>query len=276
LVKFGKVLCQHCNNTRTQPFDLAYDRFSAWVNGKGEALLMQEQLDFAEIYGPDFQTSVLNLLKYFVKHLGCRLLSEGQAVPPGLGASLAKDDLAPFEISLARNAELAGGPFRGSGALHNFPTTCMLSPATMVAHEPYLSGMIVGYLDVVYRYGYRSRFAWEGDPVNPKIAKVRLGKFLHGMPHPTTGQIPDADRTIQIGGRTFEVPLLQIDHIKEIVALTAPMPDMSLIEKIEAKLKIAHVVLSHFYPDVTIEFLDENLALPDADKLFNLVLHRPD
>ena len=27
LLKFGKSICQPCNNTHTQPFDLAYDRF---------------------------------------------------------------------------------------------------------------------------------------------------------------------------------------------------------------------------------------------------------
>jgi hypothetical protein len=161
LVKFGKVLCQNCNNARTQPFDLAYERFAAWVNSKGDVLLEYEYLDFTEVYGPGCQTGILNLLKYFVKHLGCRLASEGHSLPEDYAALIAKTDLTPFEVSLARNAEIAGARVRSAGVLHNFPTVGMLSPGTMIGHGPYLSGMIVGHLDVVYRFDYSGRYFWE-------------------------------------------------------------------------------------------------------------------
>jgi hypothetical protein len=188
LVKFGKVLCQQCNTTRSQPFDRAYERFSAWVNQKGADLLRYEELDFAEIYGANCQPDVLNLLKYFAKHLGCRIASDDYSLPSNLGTSLlVGEDLAPFEVSLARNPELAGAPIRGHGVLHNFPLIGMASPTTGAVHEPYISGMVVGYLDVIYRYNYRQRFAWEGDAVIPSNPRVRFGKFVRGGGHAAMG-----------------------------------------------------------------------------------------
>jgi hypothetical protein len=273
LVKFEKVICQACNNARTQPFDFAYDRFADWVNQKDAGLMQDTQIDFTEIYGADFQEGVLNLLKYFAKHLGCRIASDDYGLPPNLAASLASDDLAPFEISFSRNAELAGFPVRGPGTLHNFPLIGMTSPTTGKVHHPYLYGMVVGYIDVISRYDYRERFAWEGDSVVPANRTVRLGVYVSGAAHLANGQIPgtETSRKIQIGGTEFEVPVLTLEHIKQISSMTMPGPDMSLAENIDAKLSIAHAILSPFYPEVTLEFLEDNLTLPDADALWTLV-----
>jgi hypothetical protein len=41
LVKFEKILCHRCNTTRTQPFDRAYERFTEWVNRKGNFLMAE-------------------------------------------------------------------------------------------------------------------------------------------------------------------------------------------------------------------------------------------
>jgi hypothetical protein len=278
LVKFGKVLCEQCNTTRSQPFDRAYERFSAWVNQKDAELLQHEELDFTEIYGANFEPEVLNLIRYFAKHLGCRIASDNYSLPPNLGTSLAGDDLAPFEVSFARNPELAGAPIRGRGVLYNFPLIGMASPTTGVVHEPYISGMVVGYLDVIYRYNYRRRFAWEGDPLVPSNSRVRLGEFVSGMPHLSMGQIPgaDTDRRVQIGGITFDIPVFDLDQIKQISSLPLPTPRMNPVDAIDAKLKIAHAILSPFYPDVTIDFLEENLTIPDADRLWRLVFPSAD
>lgn len=273
LVKFEKILCQSCNTTRTQPFDRAYDRFTEWVNQKGADLLGYTEIDFTEIYGAYFHLGVLNLLKYFAKHLGCRVASDNYGLPPNLAASLATDDLLPFEVSLSRNPELGGHPIRGRGVLHNFPLIGMFSPTTGAIHDPYISGMVVGYLDVIYRYNYRQRFAWEGDRVIPSNQTVKLGEFVADAPHVSLGQIPGADtsRAVQIGGTVFEVPLLAPDHIRQIASLPLPTSDMPPVAAIDAKLQIAHAILSPFYPNVTLEFLEENLTIPDADKLWRLV-----
>jgi len=273
LVKFEKVICQACNNARTQPFDLAYVRFADWVNQKDAGLMQDTQIDFTEIYGSDFQEGVLNLLKYFAKQLGCRIASDDYGLPTNLAASLATGDITPFEVSFSRNAELAGFPMRGRGMLHNFPLIGMASPTTGAVHHPYISGTVVGYLDVIYRYDYRERFAWEGDKVIPANRSVRLGAYVSGAPHPTKGEIPGAEtsRKLQIGGIEFEVPVLTLEHIKQISSMKMPTSDMSVTENIDARLNIAHAILSPFYPEVTLEFLEDNLTLPDGDALWKLV-----
>ncbi len=35
LVKYNKILCNYCNNTRTQPFDIAYSTFIDYINKNG-------------------------------------------------------------------------------------------------------------------------------------------------------------------------------------------------------------------------------------------------
>jgi len=101
LVKFEKVLCHACNTTRTQPFDRAYERFAEWINKKGQSPMAETRIDFAEVYGADFQTETANLVRYFAKHLGCRIASENYTMPPGLVASLTAADARPFEVTLA-------------------------------------------------------------------------------------------------------------------------------------------------------------------------------
>jgi len=61
-------------------------------------------------------------VRYFAKHLGCRIASENYTMPPCLVASLTAADARPFEVTLARNSKIAGYPVRGRGVLHNFPT----------------------------------------------------------------------------------------------------------------------------------------------------------
>ena len=54
-IKFAKVICHSCNTTRSQPFDRAYDLFADWADQKGDALMTESHIDFAEIYGSHFQ-----------------------------------------------------------------------------------------------------------------------------------------------------------------------------------------------------------------------------
>jgi hypothetical protein len=270
LVKFGKVLCQACNTTRTQPFDLAYERFADWVNHKGAALMNEAQIDFVEVYGSSFEEGVLNLLKYFAKHLGCRIASDDYISPPNLAPSLAGTNLAPFEVSFARNAEIAGFDVRGMGVLNNFPLMGTVSAAGGVPHHPYVSGMVVGYLDVIYRYGHRPRFPWEGDPVVPSNRTVRMGEYMRGAPHLSKGDIPGPNniRKIKIGATEFSIPVLSIEHLRYIRSFDLPRADMTFQQNLQARLRVAHAILSPLYPEVTLSFLEENLTIPESDALW--------
>ena len=146
--------------------------------------MREASIDFVEIYGDDYQVGILNLIKYFAKHLGCRIASENWELPAGLVPSLAAESLAPFEISLSRNSEVGGYPVRGLGTLHNFPALAHHTPSTGEVRAPYLSGMIVGYLDVVYRYDWPSRYSWEGDPLSPFRSRGQARRIYSRQPSP--------------------------------------------------------------------------------------------
>jgi hypothetical protein len=272
LVTFGKVLCQNCNTTSTQPYDRAYEKFSTWVNQWDAALMTEPSIDFTDIYGENYRDEVPNLLKFFAKHLGCRLAADDYAVPSELVALLASGNMGRFEVSLSRNCQtgsLAIG--RGPGILHNFPLIGTYSRSSGEVHAPYLSGMIVGYLDVIYRYDYATRYAWEGDPIDGQV--VRLGEYASGAAHPSDGQIPGSESTrrFRIGGQQFDIPVLTPEHIKQIMSLGLPAADMTIEQNLDARIKTSHAILSPFYPEVTLEFLEDNLTIPDSDALWKCI-----
>jgi hypothetical protein len=274
LVTFGKVLCGPCNSSRTQAYDRAYEDFSRWVNSRGASLMTEDHLDFALIYGSNRQDRVPKLLRYFAKHLGCRIASDRYAVPPGLAPSLATTDLRPFEVSFARNRTLGDVSARGSGILGNFPLFGRYSPSTGNVSSPYISGMVVGYLDVIYRYDYSARYPWEEDPLLPTSARVRLGLYEGDTSggHPVDRQVPDQGaRRIRIGDQEFDIPVLSPEHVQFVLSFDRPRESMTFQQNLDARLKIAHAILSPIYPEVTLAFFEENLTIPDTDALWRFV-----
>src|SRR5262245_22852331 len=205
LVKFDKVLCEVCNTKRSQPFDRAYDAFVAWVRQRGVELMRDDVINFTEVYGAVHSDEVLNLLKYFAKHLGCRIASNDIVVPPAFVAMLDSSAMPQFYVTLSRNAEIKGIPIRGGDALHNFPFLARYSPSSGDVRPPYQYGCIVGYLDVIYRYRDENRFEWEGEPIDPSRRVTKLGLYMAGAPHPSYDQLAGSagDKKIEIGGYKF-------------------------------------------------------------------------
>lgn len=84
LLKFEKSLCGYCNNTYSQPFDYAYEKFSKYL---GEyAVHAVGAVSFEDVYGETWEQDVLNLARYYAKHFGCRLVSRRYPVPDSLRA----------------------------------------------------------------------------------------------------------------------------------------------------------------------------------------------
>lgn len=80
-LKYEPLLCQYCNNTRTQPFDVAYDRLMLWIFENEDAVLRKRFVDFFEVFGVQFEDSARDLYKYYVKSFACRLVEASQSVP---------------------------------------------------------------------------------------------------------------------------------------------------------------------------------------------------
>lgn len=86
-VRFTESLCAPCNNTASQPFDYAYDTFSDFIWGN-ENLWATGHIDWWDVYGNSWGSSALNLARYAVKHMGCRMIHDGYDVPSSFATFL--------------------------------------------------------------------------------------------------------------------------------------------------------------------------------------------
>ncbi|MFI9112741.1 hypothetical protein [Streptomyces venezuelae] len=83
-LKFPKVLCANCNNSSSQAFDLAYEAFSNYLRENSSVVDGGFRFKFSDVYGFDWRIRREELVRYFVKHVGCRLAEAGIAVPEAL------------------------------------------------------------------------------------------------------------------------------------------------------------------------------------------------
>lgn len=100
LLKYDKILCSHCNNTRTQPFDKVYEEFITYLNENESEIVHKRFIDFHKIYGDDFENKQRNLYKYFVKSFGCRLAHFNHPIPSDMVELLGLDS---FQTKLRLN-----------------------------------------------------------------------------------------------------------------------------------------------------------------------------
>jgi len=100
LLKYEEVLCSKCNNTNSQPFDKAYEKFIDYIDQNKAEILYKRCIDFYKVYGDNFEKEQRNLYKYFVKSFGCRLSYFGHYIPRDMIELL---DLDSFQTGLRLN-----------------------------------------------------------------------------------------------------------------------------------------------------------------------------
>lgn len=129
-VRFKKTLCAPCNNTRSQPFDRAWDNFAEFVWSSRRMLRSTRYLNASHLFGADWLPGLKNVARYVVKHAGCRLADMGLSVPDDFAAFLdGTRDPAHFQMVLFRDRDRyedlakgdagsyeSGGLFIGGGA----------------------------------------------------------------------------------------------------------------------------------------------------------------
>ena len=99
-VKFGKTICQKCNNEISKPWDQAYDHFIEYVEDNPDYFRNKHEFDWHDI----FQNTDLdqrNLARYYIKNFGCRMVDHGMEVPESLRHFLFDDTAIPhFDLVL--------------------------------------------------------------------------------------------------------------------------------------------------------------------------------
>lgn len=80
VIKFPKSLCDSCNNAASQPFDRAYQQFSDYVVSHPDVAHQTKKIDYRAVYSRSWRRERFNLARYYIKHFGCRMVSDG--IPP--------------------------------------------------------------------------------------------------------------------------------------------------------------------------------------------------
>ncbi len=134
---FKANLCQKCNNERSQPFDRAYDEFIVHLEANSPSIIASKRIQFSAIFGAGWQTGRENIIRYYVKHIGCRLAEAGVLVDPRVGNYLdgsgplccvemhfeIREDIVALEAKLTADQLREGAVWIGSGMADHHQST---------------------------------------------------------------------------------------------------------------------------------------------------------
>lgn len=189
-VRFGRVLCQHCNNARSQAFDLAYDHFSevlvagmdSWWNAAG--------VNLEAVYQTDWRTQAMDLARYYVKNFGCLLADRGiqppKAMQDFLNGAQKMEDVGLYLVK--SESHYIGhrdylSKYGQNAALFRPPDVAWASPSKGRV-DGYEGSTLIGYVGVMIRWldgsGYQDSFFYHAHPVlNLLPADPGLSLRLH-------------------------------------------------------------------------------------------------
>ncbi|MGW8779228.1 hypothetical protein ACWGNM_14275 [Streptomyces sp. NPDC055796] len=171
-VRFTSNLCASCNNARSQKFDRAYDRFAEHIWERSDRLHSSRFIDMADIYGSDWPSSTVDLARYVVKHMGCRMEADGFAVPPEFGSFLDGSDLLHSVQMVTFKDRDAWKTQRRLGKVSTVsigPGLGSVSPS-LGRLTTFSSSILIGYVGIFYRWQLEST---ESDPFY-RYKKARL------------------------------------------------------------------------------------------------------
>jgi len=183
LVKFSKTLCTRCNDTRSQPLDSAWDRFTACLADHEVDVVDAAKLDWSEVFGTDWRAAGADLERYVLKHAICRMIDQlpgpiiigGEFIDflnggrrPALHIEL-KIDLGV--LAMLRGTREAPPPEQPEAAEAGFLGTLDLNVGSIPDTEQWTapsSGIVYRYVVVLWQLGVKGR-----SPLQRR--RVRLG-----------------------------------------------------------------------------------------------------
>jgi hypothetical protein len=76
LFKFEPSMCARCNDTRSQPFDRAWDTLTHFLVDNEQTILARQEIDLRSVFRSAWRDGSANVARYVVKHLTCRMVQE--------------------------------------------------------------------------------------------------------------------------------------------------------------------------------------------------------
>lgn len=74
ILKSSALICAHCNNARTAPYDKAWQKFSRFLREEHPKLKKGDAISVANIFSNSISRHMLNVHLFFVKLFGCRIM----------------------------------------------------------------------------------------------------------------------------------------------------------------------------------------------------------
>lgn len=79
-LQFSKSLCAYCNNTRTQPYDRAWERLSDYIRTDWRTIRQRRSVDLAVPFSGAIESGALDVHLFFVKLFGCKIVEDGDSI----------------------------------------------------------------------------------------------------------------------------------------------------------------------------------------------------
>lgn len=158
-IRWSVSLCADCNNARSQPFDLSYDRFVDYLAEDWDGLMTARRFRWRDVYGRDWRPGATALARYLVKQFGCMMRTDNLPVPSDAGVFLDGGGSGDLVISMAVDDEILIGRKRLMDRLGNddWLRTYIGLPATQALHD----GRELTGAEYLLRLGYVIlRVAW--------------------------------------------------------------------------------------------------------------------
>jgi hypothetical protein len=76
VLKFDPSICTRCNDTRSQPFDGAWDMFTKFLVDNEATIVETRSVDLQSVFSDDWRERGAAVNCYLVKHLICRIVQE--------------------------------------------------------------------------------------------------------------------------------------------------------------------------------------------------------
>lgn len=151
ILRFQRSLCQRCNNTASQPYDLAYQAYSSYVATTYRPYMTS--IPLFRVFPEDWETSSRNVARYFIKHFGCRLADNGVKIPDSMRDFLnGAPDMSDVRLNLVTVKDFTKGP-QGSGLAESAGYVFMPPDKTRIA----------GIVEASFVRTIGVRFEWRSD-----------------------------------------------------------------------------------------------------------------
>lgn len=82
--KFLRNLCKNCNNSRSSKYDIAYDKFIDNSKQHLVEIMKTGEMNLHNFFGDNWNQDFKNTIRYYVKHICCRLSNENIPIPINL------------------------------------------------------------------------------------------------------------------------------------------------------------------------------------------------